>query len=221
MVYPISRYTWFPVMRFFIKKTIGLENLPKSGPYIIACKHLASLDGVFLGAKIIPIINSKIHFVANVARWGWFWEKIVAEKWHGCIQYYKENPKMCLDIAIDFLKKGEIVGIFPEGVLQDRGDNQYKAKTGTARMAILAQVPIVPVGLIHDISVRSDLSVLAQRLQAIKNIFLNPHSLEIHIGQPFEIKEYYDKEVKKEMLIEATNKIMNRIEELTNINYKN
>jgi len=221
MVYPISRYIWFPVIRFFVKKIIGLENLPKSGPYIIACKHLGSLDGVFLGVEIMPKINRKIHFVANVAKWGWFWEKVVAEKWHGCIPYYKENPKICLDIAVDYLKKGEIVGIFPEGFLQDRGDNQYKVKTGTARMAILAQVPIVPVGLMHDISVRSELPVLAQRLQAIKNIFLNPHSFEIHIGQPFEISEYHNKEMNRELLTEATNKIMSKIEVLTKITYKN
>lgn len=221
MVYPISRYILFPVIHFFIKKTVGIENIPKAGPFIIACKHLASLDGMFLGVEIIPRINRKVHFVANVAKWGWFWEKVVAEKWHGCIPYYKENPKICLDIAIDFLRKGEVVGIFPEGFLQDRGDNQHKAKTGTARMAISAQVPIVPVGLMHDISVRSDLPVLARRRQTIKNIFLNPHSLEIHIGQPFEIKEYYNKEINKEMLVEATNKIMDRIEKLTKVNYKN
>jgi len=221
MVYPVSRYLWFPLIRFFIKKTVGLENLPTKGPYIIACKHLASLDGVFLGVMIAPKINRKIHFVANVAKWGWFWEKVIAEKWHGCIPFYKENPKICLDIAVNYLKKGEIIGIFPEGFLQSRETDQHKAKTGTARMAILARVPIVPVGLTHDISVRSDLPVLHRRRQTIKNILLNPHSLEIHIGQSFEIKEYYNREMNKELLIEATNKIMDKIEALTKINYKN
>lgn len=220
MAFPLSRYTWFPLIRFFIKKTVGVENIPTKGPYIIACKHLASLDGVFIGVTIIPIINQKIHFVANVAKWGWFWEKVIAERWHGCIPYYRENPKVCLEIALDYLKKGEIVGIFPEGFIQDRQANQYRAKTGAARLALWAHVPILPVGLVHDVNVRSDLPELHRRRKAIKNILLNPHSMEIHIGQPFELKEYYGQEITKELLVATTDKVMDKIDALTRINIR-
>ena len=108
MVYPIANRTLLPFIRFFIRKSTGFENIPKSGPYIIACKHLASLDGVFLAATMIPIIKQKIHFVSNVARWGWFWEKIVAEQWAGVIPFYKKHPHICLDIAQEYLKQGKV-----------------------------------------------------------------------------------------------------------------
>ena len=216
MVYPITRTIFFPLLRFFIKKTAGLKNVPLKGPYIITCKHVGALDGFFLAAVIIPWINQKIHFVSNIAKWGWFWEKIVAEQWAGSIPFYKDNRQRCLEIALSYLKKGEIIGIFPEGYLHEYERN-HTAKTGAARLALWAKVPIVPVGLVYDITVRNDLPVLYQYRKAIKNALLNPHSLEIHIGQPFEIKEYYNKEITRELLREATNTIMDKIEALTKV----
>ncbi|MFH0804563.1 MAG: hypothetical protein V1916_00005, partial [Patescibacteria group bacterium] len=62
MVYSISRYTLFSLVRLFIRKTVGSENLPARGPYIIACKHIGPLDGIFIAASIIPTINQKIFF---------------------------------------------------------------------------------------------------------------------------------------------------------------
>lgn len=217
MVYPITRVFLLPLIRFFIKKTVGLENVPKQGPYIIACKHMGPFDGVFIASVIIPRINQKIYFVSNIAKWGWFWEKVVAERWAANIPFYKENPRICLDITLHYLKEGKIVGIFPEGVIQEYDPYKHKAKTGVARLAIWSKVPIVPIGLFHDITVKSDLPKLTRRRQVIKNILLNPHSLEIHIGKPFEIKEFYDKKITSELLHEATNKIMDKIDELTKI----
>ena len=217
MVYPIANRTFLPLIRFFIKKTVGLENIPMKGPYIFACKHMGPLDGIFIGAVIINKVKQKIYFVSRIAKWGWFWEKIIAEHWVGCIPYYRENPRICLEIALEYLKKGKIVGIFPEGIMEEYDPQKSRAKTGTARLAIWAKVPILPVGFVHDISVKNE-ALRLHRRQVIKNILLNPHSLEIHIGRPFELKEYYNREMTKELLNEATDKIMNRIDAITKIN---
>jgi len=217
MVFPISRYTWFPMIRHFVKKTYGLENLPKSGPYLIACKHVGSLDGVFIAVVIIPKINRKIHFIANIAPWGWLWEKVVAQWWHGGIPFLKENPRQCLDLGIEFLKKGEIVGIFPEGPFENFDKKHRRAKTGVARLAIWSQVPIVPVGLKYRLSQDSTFDKLRNRWHMIAHALKHPRSIEIYIGQPFELTEYYNQEIDKEILITATNKVMNKIEALTKV----
>jgi 1-acyl-sn-glycerol-3-phosphate acyltransferase len=221
MAYPIARLTLLPLIRFFIKKTIGLEQLPKKGPYIVACKHLGPLDGTFIAAVVIPHVDQKVYFIANVAPWGWWWKKIVAEQWAGNILYNPDNPSICLEIAYDYLQKGRIVGIFPEGIIQEYDPRKKRAKTGTARLALRAKVPIIPIGLVHDVSVRWDLPKLQQRRQVIKNILLNPHSLEINIGKPFTLKEFYGQEVTTELLEQATDKIMDHIDRLTKINNKN
>ncbi len=217
-IYPITRLTLLPLIRFFIKKIVGLENLPAKGPYIIACKHMGPLDGAFIAAAIIPKINQKIYYFTNIAKWGWFWEKIVAEKWAGSIPFYRDNPAASLELAKELIRQGKIIGIFPEGILQDYGQ-RGRAKTGVARLAIWGRLPIVPVGMVNDISVRTDLPRLYRRRQVIKNILLNPHSLEIHIGKPFEISQYYDREVTHELLVESTNMIMEKIDALTKINF--
>jgi 1-acyl-sn-glycerol-3-phosphate acyltransferase len=220
MVYPIARCTLLPLIRFFIKKTVGLEHLPKKGPYIIACKHLGPLDGTFIAAVIVPHVGQKVHFIANIAPWGWWWQKVVAEHWAGNIPFNHDTPSVCLEVAYDYLQKGRIVGIFPEGVIQEYDPAKRRAKTGTARLALRTHAPIVPIGLVHDISVRSDLPKLRQRRQVIKNILLNPHSLEIHIGKPFTLKQYYQQEVTGELLEKATNEIMDTIDSLTKFNHK-
>jgi 1-acyl-sn-glycerol-3-phosphate acyltransferase len=220
MVYPIARKTLLPLVRFFIKKTVGLENLPLKGPYIVACKHLGPLDGTFIASVIIPRVNQKIYFIANIPNWGILWQKIVAEQWAGNIIYNPDNPSICLEAAYDYLQKGRIVGIFPEGIIQEYDPHKKRAKTGTARLALKARVPIIPIGLVHDVSVRNDLPMLQQRRQVIKNILVNPHSLEIHIGQPFTLKDYYDKEITRELLEQATNDIMDKVDGLTQINHK-
>jgi len=218
MVYPFARLTLLPFIRFFIKKTIGFENIPDKGPYIIACKHLGPLDGTFIAATIIPKVNKRLHFIANIAKWGWFWEKVVAEWWAGNIPYYKENPRACLEIARAYLREGKIVGVFPEGVVQEYDPSKRRAKTGAARLALWTRVPIVPVGLVHDITIRTDMPKIHRRRQVIKNILLNPHSLEIHIGKSFELREFYNKDMTKEVLIQATDIIMDKIDNLTYIN---
>lgn len=217
MVYPIARYTLLPFIRFFIKKTVGLENAPLQGPYIIACKHLASLDGAFIASVLVPHLNQKIYYVANVARWGLVWEKIVSEQWAGCIPFYKENPGVCIQIADDYIKKGRIVGIFPEGMIELKKKGKSHPKTGTARLALWNKVPILPIGLKHDITI-ADKNNMHRRRNTIKNILQNPHSLEIHIGKPFELSEYYDKPIDKVLLDEAMSKVMNQIDNVVSIN---
>lgn len=216
MVYPILRTFFFPLLRFFIKKTVGLENLPSKGPFIMACKHIGALDGFFLASVVVPRLNQKVHFIASIMKWGWLWEKVIAEQWAGCIPFDKNNRQLCLEMALRYLKKGEIVVIFPEGYLHEYKRTR-KTKTGVARLALWAKVPVIPVGLVYNITVRSDLPVLYQTRKAIINTILNPHSLEIHIGQPFELKQYYNKEITKELLREATNTIMDKIKGLTKI----
>ena len=223
MIYPITRYTLFPFVRFFIKKTEGLENLPTSGPFIIACKHLGPFDGIFIAAVIIPYLKRKISFVANIAQWGWLWEKVVGEWWSNSIPFYKDNPRLCLEIAEEYLRQGKIVGIFPEGIIQDYLANKSgnRVKTGVVRLALKSKVSVVPVGLVHDISSKDKAPKLQRRRQVIKNFLLNPHSLEIHIGQPFELREYYDREFNKDMLRKASIRVMSKIDELTRVSFKN
>jgi len=217
MVYPFSRITFFPLLRFFIRRTTGLEHVPLHGPYLIACKHVTALDGYFLASVLVPRVNQKVHFIAHLKKWGRFWQEIVCRRWAAVIPFDVNNRAHCLGIALEYLQSGKIVGIFPEGYLHEYYPDK-KPRTGIARLALRARVPIVPVGLKYNITVRNDLSVLYQNRKAIINTFLNPHSLEIHIGQPFELKEYYGREITRGLLLEMTEIVMRKIDNLTEVN---
>ncbi len=219
-VYPISRKLLFPLIRFFVKRVTGWEHLPAAGPYVIASKHLGPLDAFFIYAEIVPRINEKVHFMANNAKWGWFWEKVVSEQWAGTIPYYHKNPRLSLQIADTYLKQGHVIGIFPEGILQEYDEHRRRAKTGAARLAIWNHVPIVPIGLMHDVTVRPDLPRMQRRRQVIRNMLYNPHALEIHIGPAFTLERYYDQPLTRELLQNATNDIMDHIDERSRINRK-
>ena len=52
-----------------------------------------------------------------------------------------------LDTALEVLKAGDAFGIYPEGT-RSRDGKLYRGRTGVAWLALTAQVPIVPVGLI-------------------------------------------------------------------------
>jgi len=216
-VYPVLQAIFFPMMWFFIKRTVGLENLPKKGPYIIACKHISSLDGFFLATVIIPYVNKKVRFIASVKRWGYIWETLVAKKWAGVIQFFIEDRRKCLTDARTYLENGEIIGLFPEGYLSEYERNS-KGKTGAARLALWTRVPIVPVGFNCGITVKNHVPVLYQFWKAVRNGLKNPHSLEMNFGKPFECTEFYDQEITEEVLHRATDKIINEIEALTHVN---
>lgn len=208
MIYPISRFTLFPFIQFFVKRTTGFEHLPASGPYILACKHTGPLDGEFIGAALVPRINRKIHFISNVNKWGWFWENIIAVRWAGCIPYNRHDRRKCLLTAREHLEQGKIVGIFPSGVLDDLESlREYKGKTGVARLALWTKVPVIPVG-IHNFYTKKKHVMVLKHLR-------HPKTMMIRIGEPMTFPDEYGKPITYELLKSVTENIVKRIEELS------
>ncbi len=122
-------------------KINGCENIPKKGPFIVVCNHFNRLDPPF----VIYAIKKPINFlmasdqtVENQLMWApWL---------YGFIPTNRQNiAPSTIKCSINVLKKGEILGIFPEGGATE----QYliPAKNGAAYLAMTAGVPILPVGL--------------------------------------------------------------------------
>src|SRR3989454_8291904 len=134
------------------------ERVPAVGPVLFTSNHPNSLtDSFVIGAAV----QRKVNFVATVQLF-----RFKPVKWllTQCgvipINRVKDDPRAMRTIADTFeacfrvLERGEVVGIFPEGMTYD--DSQLKEiKTGAARMALELEqrhggklgLHIVPVGL--------------------------------------------------------------------------
>jgi len=128
----------------------GLENVPKSGGVILAANHLSVADQLFLGS----VVNRQVHFWAKEEYFHLpgIKGKVMAGLMHGLgtIPVHREGGRAALhalDAAVPVLQSGELVGIFPEGTRSLDG-RLYRGRTGVARLAMEAGVPVVPVGFV-------------------------------------------------------------------------
>ena len=206
MVYPIYKRSVLPILRLFFKEITGVENIPKKGPFILTGNHESILDPLFAQSIIIPVTNSKIHFLAIKGR---FWKlsgDTIAEKWMGCICLDKGKER-ALQQLLRLLKKDEIVAIAIGGSASLDGKLK-KGKTGVVRLGLEAEVPIVPIGFIGTINIAPE-GALIPRLKRAK----------VHIGKPICLDKYYKKNIDYKILRKLTDDVMRVISGLTGKHY--
>jgi 1-acyl-sn-glycerol-3-phosphate acyltransferase len=118
----------------------GLENLPLDGSVVIACNHVTSFD-VFPMQLSLP---RPIFFMAKAELFK-FPLMDVALRDLGAFPVYRgEKDQWAMRHAQNVLENGQPLGMFPEGT-RNKGGGLGVAKTGTARLAIDTQSPIVPM----------------------------------------------------------------------------
>ena len=117
----------------------GLENIP-GGPKIIVANHPNATDTFHLGflirEKITTLVESDLMQARFVGRWLQLADQIPVIAGHG---------KEALQAAQERLLRGNAVLIYPEAKLTSTHE-VTRAGTGVARLALAANVPIVPVG---------------------------------------------------------------------------
>ncbi|MBI5161926.1 MAG: 1-acyl-sn-glycerol-3-phosphate acyltransferase [Micrococcales bacterium] len=128
----------------------GLENVPKSGPVLFVSNHLSFIDSVFLPLAI----DRPIHFLAKSEYFtgtglkGWFTR--VFFRAIGQLPIDRSGGRASeasLESGLAVLAAGGQLGIYPEGTRSPDG-RLYRGRTGAARMALEAHVPVIPVAMI-------------------------------------------------------------------------
>ena len=207
MVYPIIKRTIFPWTRLYIKRVNGIKNLPENPGFIVAANHASYMDHLMISAIIVSYYNQKLHFLAKKEHF----ESPHQRAWHeyvGAIPIdRKKGGKRALKIAISYLRKGRIIGIYPEGTRTLTGEIQ-KGKIGVAILALGAKVPVLPVGLIGTFQILPKGKLIPGFKRAVVNI-----------GRPMYFDRYYGKENNKKVLRLVTTKIMKEIARASNQRY--
>ena len=140
---PVVRFalTLFKTMRWRVL-TSGEENIPLDGPAVIATNHVGYLDFVFVGAAA----RKRGRLVRFLAKQEVFEHKVSGPLMRGMkhipVDRFGTAGK-AIDLSVEALRRGEVLGMFPEGTIS-RSFVPSAGKTGAARMAIEAGVPLIP-----------------------------------------------------------------------------
>jgi 1-acyl-sn-glycerol-3-phosphate acyltransferase len=120
----------------------GFENIPRQGGAVLAINHVSYFDFIFSGKSADPI-GRYVRFMAKDVV---FRHKVAGPLMRGMkhIPVDREAGADAYASAVAALKSGELVGVFPEGTTS-RSYTIKAFKTGAARMAAEAGVPIIPV----------------------------------------------------------------------------
>lgn len=135
---------WFAKFVFAIAirlRVFGLHNVPTEGAYIIASNHLSWTD--------IPLIVLRIpRKVVYMAKEEYFNSKMAwLIRFLGAFPVRRgEADRQALRAGEEQLKKGNILGIFPEGT-RSRTRTLAKAHAGMGMIALRTGVPVVPVAI--------------------------------------------------------------------------
>lgn len=121
----------------------GLDNVPDSGGAVIASNHVSYLDFMFVG---LAPYRGKKRLVRFMAKKAVFDHRISGPLMRGMhhIQVDRAAGSEAYRHAVDALRGGELVGVFPEQTIS-RSFVPRPMKTGAARMALEAGVPLIPV----------------------------------------------------------------------------
>lgn len=133
---------FLPGKIFLPGRALGIENLPKEGGYILAFNH-RSWKEIPLAFYAVPGYR---HFVAKEEHFNYAVARFIFPKM-GAIAVNREKTDLStIRKIVGVLKKGEVIGIFPEGTRnRDEEADMLQFKNGTALFALQAKVPVVPV----------------------------------------------------------------------------
>jgi 1-acyl-sn-glycerol-3-phosphate acyltransferase len=200
-----------PPMHLFFRPSIeGAENIPDTGGAILASNHLAVADSFFLPLKV----RRRVTFPAKLEYFTQPGIKGKLKKWFftgvGQIPIDRSGgaaAQAALDTGVRLLREGHLLGIYPEGTRSPDG-RLYKGKTGLARMALQARVPVIPVAM-YD----------TDKANPIGSKMWKPHKIRIKVGEPLDFSRYYGLAGDRFVERSITDEIMYTLMELSGQEY--
>ena len=121
-------------------RVVGAEHMPTEGPVIIAANHTGVIDGpIVFGVSPRPV-----HMMIKESMFRGPIGSFL--RWSGQIPVDRENGRPALAAALSVLKRGDVVGIFPEG-RRGRGDLS-EVRGGVAWLALASGAPVVPAAVL-------------------------------------------------------------------------
>ena len=144
--YAVGLLSWPVIRGLFRERVHGLENIPEGG-FVLAPNHVSNLDPWPLGIPLWP--QRQLNWMAKSE----LYKPVVGTliSWGGAFPVQRgTGDEGAIETAVERVKDGEVVVIFPEGTRQTKGlVKRYEARprTGAARVALRAGAPLVPAAI--------------------------------------------------------------------------
>ncbi|PRY62640.1 1-acyl-sn-glycerol-3-phosphate acyltransferase [Knoellia remsis] len=200
-----------PILRVLFRPWVeGEENIPETGAAIFASNHLSFSDSIFL-PLVVPrrmTFLAKADYFTGVGLKG----RLTAAFFRGVGQVPVDRSggkasEAALRSGLKILRRGELLGLYPEGTRSPDG-RLYKGKTGVARMALEAGVPVIPVAMIDT-----------EKAQPTGKIIPKIMRVGVRIGTPLDFSRYEGMEDDRFVLRSVTDEIMYALMELSGQEY--
>jgi 1-acyl-sn-glycerol-3-phosphate acyltransferase len=147
-VYMLVGAVSWPLLKLLYRyQARGMEHLPREGGYVLAANHTSNFDPWPLGLGLFPR-----RFLRFMAKSELFWFPLGAFiKACGAFKVRRgERDLEAIHTAEQLARDGHVVVMFPEGTRRRKGLRKTRvaeAHTGAARIALGADVPLVPAAI--------------------------------------------------------------------------
>jgi len=143
----LAGLSWPIVKTLFRHRATGVENVPRDGGFVIAANHWSNFDPWPLAMPLFPR-----RFLRFMGKSELFWFPLGAIITAGGAFPVRrgERDDEAIATAVDLCRRGHAVVMFPEGTRRKKGlrkKHEARWRTGAARIALEAGVPLVPAGV--------------------------------------------------------------------------
>lgn len=145
MLYPFGKLvTHWLVMLLYRMRYEGLENIPKTSGFILACNHRTNFDPLFIAHKV----KQPLHYMAKAEL---FRGRFMNWLFHSINAFPVDRGKgdtAIFDTAGAIIKCGEVVGMFPEGHRSKDG-TPLRPRSGVALIAAQTGADVLPAAVCY------------------------------------------------------------------------
>jgi 1-acyl-sn-glycerol-3-phosphate acyltransferase len=174
----------------------GTIDLPPDRGAVIVCNHRSPFDPAFIQLATDRVVHWMVaREYCSHPLYSWFFTipQAIPVRRGGI-------DTAATKIAIRYAKRGDMVGMFPEGRLNDTPELLLPGRPGAVLVALKAEVPIIPCYITGS-----------PRGKTLIGSMFVPAQGKLVIGKPIDISAYYGREKDREVLEEATRKILYEI----------
>ena len=189
----------------------GIDNVPRYGPAILASNHLSFSDHFFaplpLPRKVVFLAKSEYFTGRGI-------KGLISKAFFSGLGQLPIDrtggaaSERALRTGLRVLAAGELLGIYPEGTRTPDG-RLYRGKTGVARLALEARVPVIPTAMIGGFEFQPPGRITPR-------LAIRPG---VRFGKPLDFSRYYGLEQDRFVLRAITDEIMYELMKLSGQEY--